>query len=1645
MIDESGDIVRRTSFLKTRYPGLRINVAIGGWAFNDPPTQNYFSDMASTHPNRQKFISSLIDYLEKYALDGVDIDWEYPAALDRGGRPEDTNNFVLLASEIREAFDRHNPGWEATITIPTSYWYMRGFDLPGLQKYVSYFNLMSYDLHGGWDKHNEFTGPYLEGHTNITEIDNGLDLLWRNDVKPENVVMGFAFYGRSFTMADTSCSTPDGCKFSTTGRPGDCSTTSGILLYEEVVSRNTSLDVHTVYDKKSTVKYNVFDGDQWISYDDAESFADKKKFMSGRCLSGLMIWALDQDTPDYEALAGLIGEGPLANSLLEGGSLDDRSAGALSDAFAAYTGQNCFVTPTCTDGSSEEKTADQVCPAGSISISTAHSPLQAPGHDFHGQCSEGWYRHICCPEDNAPKNCEWNGAPERNSFGCTGKCGDNQFSLNIDPNLCCDSAANLEKCYWTGCQGPISINRGDYPVCPGDADYQTFRYDQDNGDWCSATYDGGSGSNVHRSFGRAFCCPKGKGYQKCHWSNEPQNTFSGDLEEVCNPQQCSSKETQVTTALTPPVPLEVSNEDLGISHGHSGRNCDRVNLPVGHSAEFPYCCEPPSKYSDDWPVDPKYLFSTYYNEAEDDVLWHYSDNYANNNADPHRADQGTEDGSDAYGFVMLDGPPGSLDSDFGNSHTITTRDADPPLVKKSMITSDERVLNSTFDHAEETVYVYCNYPESSHRCQKVWFKGVKDTIIKLPDHIGEGPFARIVSMEPASRDHALPAHHIRARSLARNTNTVYALKFDYNFHLSKRDDPIEMRVDFTNLLEYWDEMTDAPATKKRSLRDGHLSKAEWHEKLIKAKERGSRSRSRRDRHAHGHTGANVEGNSLHKRWFGNFFNWLKRLNTFEDSEVGYLTLALRKSLLLFKASTGCPGSSLFASIEMFFDTDISMDATYAYYFSGTILPPSTPDTYVYFGLEPSAYTGLRLTGNARMQAGTERKKLIDTLSYPGLSVKGLATVGPTLDLYGQISGVIQLKGEMRAGVQVDFPKTEVYWPQDDDASAQYQKLLGIDAKPSSPTTQIAPTFDTAVSAQAQLDVLITPQANIGIQIGGTLTGGSIVDANVHGSIPTDLQLHASARGSAGSSSDTQANYLVGIYFYYNVAFGAIANILGLKNWATSDRMAFEPAPRYTIFEQTDSFSGSTNFARSEVDDNTGHTYIRYPRRSIFDAVNVASNHQNEHNVHNVSDASIGPHNQSWAASSDALLGKRADSDSDGDVAMPDFSAAQQLTCPPGDTSQITLPDFRLNCNVFRSQAIRTRNGGTPDSLPGICEGVKRFFLRRGLANSAITVTWDPKPNRSKVRRRQSCPGGFCSDIQRTLQRNSGEIAKVSCDEFPFASAEEGGDYLSSLDNNPDHAESTCVPAWQNTLQGNCNKILSQIEMNVAYFERGNRDLPDQASIWARWTPDQRDDESEYMEAGHVWNENGVSVPQRIVSYPDQIPRAGPIGTNEYSNVQNPGYYNGFMFRRNVTFGLASPENANDGAAWTLQGTPPTMWQHVGPNGGGSPGNMNQIACAVNTFDQNEVYRFGHNGLCHNGDEYDTGGWKRQPKFSACRIDFGPAARGESDGGSQKRAIGEFNGWQVYGIKMLDDDEDSVVVPDDYMASDMNMPADRTGK
>lgn len=140
--------------LKTTYPSIKTWISVGGWSFNDatnsPNTQTAFSDMASTAGNRAKWIKSLTNFMQTYGFDGeyrsilmmkfkqdkrltcclgVDIDWEYPGAPDRGGINADTENYVTLVKEMRASWGSK---YGISATLPSSYWYMRWFDLKGL-------------------------------------------------------------------------------------------------------------------------------------------------------------------------------------------------------------------------------------------------------------------------------------------------------------------------------------------------------------------------------------------------------------------------------------------------------------------------------------------------------------------------------------------------------------------------------------------------------------------------------------------------------------------------------------------------------------------------------------------------------------------------------------------------------------------------------------------------------------------------------------------------------------------------------------------------------------------------------------------------------------------------------------------------------------------------------------------------------------------------------------------------------------------------------------------------------------------------------------------------------------------------------------------------------------------------------------------------------------------------------------------------------------------------------------------------------------------------------------------------------------------------------------------------------------------------
>lgn len=142
-----------------------------------------------------------------------------------------------------------------------------------------------------------FTDDF-ESRANVvySEIKSAAELFWRVDISPADIVMGFGFYGRSFTLSDPSCTTP-GCPFSGASNPSPCTATGGILGYYEILDvLDENPSIQPVHDTNDAVMYFVFDQNQWVSFDNEETFQQKVNWANSVGLGGAMIWASDLGT-----------------------------------------------------------------------------------------------------------------------------------------------------------------------------------------------------------------------------------------------------------------------------------------------------------------------------------------------------------------------------------------------------------------------------------------------------------------------------------------------------------------------------------------------------------------------------------------------------------------------------------------------------------------------------------------------------------------------------------------------------------------------------------------------------------------------------------------------------------------------------------------------------------------------------------------------------------------------------------------------------------------------------------------------------------------------------------------------------------------------------------------------------------------------------------------------------------------------------------------------------------------------------------------------------------------------------------------------------------------------------------------------------
>jgi chitinase len=282
--------------LKKQNPSLTILVSVGGWLWS-----GNFSETMLTEQSRKAFVDSVVAFIEKYDLDGLDIDWEYPglAGSTNHFRPEDKQNYTAILKELRHRFDQEEKKLHRRLYLSVATGsdtnFLQHTEMDKVQKYVDTVNLMAYDYYepdgGPITGFNAplYTNPMDPKHVSADESVREYEAA---GVPAAKIVLGVPFYGHAWgDVPDKNHGLfqPGKAVPGAYANYGNIMATmlnpaipnSGYVRYWDAASK-----VPFLYNREKKI---------FISYDDPESMALKCQYAVNQHLGGIMFWDYSGD------------------------------------------------------------------------------------------------------------------------------------------------------------------------------------------------------------------------------------------------------------------------------------------------------------------------------------------------------------------------------------------------------------------------------------------------------------------------------------------------------------------------------------------------------------------------------------------------------------------------------------------------------------------------------------------------------------------------------------------------------------------------------------------------------------------------------------------------------------------------------------------------------------------------------------------------------------------------------------------------------------------------------------------------------------------------------------------------------------------------------------------------------------------------------------------------------------------------------------------------------------------------------------------------------------------------------------------------------------------------------------------------------
>ncbi len=263
--------------------GVKVVVSLGGWGWD-----KQFAEIVSVPEAEERYAKAVIELVDQFDYDGIDLDWEYPDT------EKEVVGFERLTRRFRRELDaigtRKGKPMFVTMAASANPGTLKWLGKDFLLETMDWINVMTYDYTGEWTDYAGHHSPLFASSRQPGKTRQSTELTMKflvhdRGLPANRLAVGIPLYGRGFAVAEPYASTK--------GMPRTRMPESG---YNRLHELQKQPGWTRRWDDETKNPWLISrDRKMVIGYDDAESVAIRTEWAMKQGFRGVFFWQVAAD------------------------------------------------------------------------------------------------------------------------------------------------------------------------------------------------------------------------------------------------------------------------------------------------------------------------------------------------------------------------------------------------------------------------------------------------------------------------------------------------------------------------------------------------------------------------------------------------------------------------------------------------------------------------------------------------------------------------------------------------------------------------------------------------------------------------------------------------------------------------------------------------------------------------------------------------------------------------------------------------------------------------------------------------------------------------------------------------------------------------------------------------------------------------------------------------------------------------------------------------------------------------------------------------------------------------------------------------------------------------------------------------------